>query len=137
MNPSSSDAAVSGRPILQFDLLHDRQPQYLRSLLTEAQYFDPELVAFRLHDDASPPEVQAKVSEIVSLFPGLRAELHVTNRGVLAMLEDCLSQSKSDYSYIGAGDDATCSASIQYALRQLKPGEMPLIVSDFYRFELA
>lgn len=137
MNASSSDAAVSSRPILQFDLLHYRQPQYLKSLLTEAQNFDPELVAFRLHDDASPPEVQTKVREIVSLFPGLKAELHATNRGVLAMLEDLLSESKSDYTYIGAGDDATCPASIQYALRQLKPGETPLIVSDFYSFDVA
>ena len=137
MNTSSSDGAVSVRPKLQFDLLHYRQSEYLTSLLSEAQNFDPELVAFRLHDDASPPEVQAKVREIVSFFPGLKAELHATNRGVLAMLEDCLAESKSDYTYIGAGDDATCSASIQYALRQLGPEETPLIVSDFYVLQVA
>jgi acetyltransferase-like isoleucine patch superfamily enzyme len=137
MNASPSDAAFSVRPVLQFDLLHYRQPEYLRSLLTEAQNFDPELVSFRLHDDASPPAVQAKVKEIISFFPGLKAELHATNRGVLAMLEDCLAGSKSNYTYIGAGDDATCPASIQYALRQLEAGETPLIVSDFYSLHAA
>jgi acetyltransferase-like isoleucine patch superfamily enzyme len=132
MNTSSLEGAISIGPMLQFDLLHYRQPQYLRSLLTEAQNFDPDLVAFRLHDDGSPSEIQSKVREIISLFPDLKAELHPTNRGVLAMVEGCLSESKSDYTYIGAGDDATCPASIQYALRQLEPGETPLILSDFY-----
>jgi acetyltransferase-like isoleucine patch superfamily enzyme len=132
MNTSSLDGAISLRPRLQFDLLHYRQPHYLTSLLAEAQNFDPDLVTFRLHDDGSPPEIQSKVREIISLFPDLKAELHPTNRGVLAILGDCLSESKSDYSYIGAGDDATCPASIQFALRQLEPGETPLIVSDFY-----
>jgi acetyltransferase-like isoleucine patch superfamily enzyme len=132
MNNSSSEGPISLLPMLQFDLLHYRQTHYLTSLLTEAQNFDPGLVAFRLHDDGSPPEIQSKVREIASLFPDLQAELHPTNRGVLAMVEGCLSESKSVYSYIGAGDDASCPACIQYALRQLKPGERPLIVSDFY-----
>src|SRR6476620_2949048 len=102
MNNSLSERAISDvRPMLQFDLLHYRQTHYLRPLLTEAQNFNPGLVAFRLHDDGSPPEIQSKVREIISLFPDLNAELHPTNRGVLAMVEGCLAESKSDYSYIG------------------------------------
>jgi hypothetical protein len=119
--------------MLQFDLLHYRQPECLRALFTEAQNFDPALVSFRLHDDGSPPEVLAKVREIISFFPGVKAELHATNRGVLAMLEDCLAGSKCNYTYVGAGDDATCPASIQYARRQLEPGRNALNRLGFLR----
>jgi hypothetical protein len=127
-----TDSDKQAQERLKFFLLHYRQTQFLDSLLKEAENFDPQLVSFEIHDDGSPSEIQKQVTAILSSYPAIKAVLHPSNRGVLAILEECLGNSRADYTYFGAGDDAGCPASMQMALRDLKDAKSPLIASDFY-----
>src|SRR5260370_35577991 len=111
-----TDSDQQAQERLKFFLLHYRQTQFLNSLLKEAENFDPQLVSFEMHDDGSPSEIQKQVTAILSSYRAIKAVLHPSNRGVLAILEECLGNSKAVYTYFGAGDDAGCPASMQRAL---------------------
>jgi acetyltransferase-like isoleucine patch superfamily enzyme len=124
-----------GSPLLHFYLLHYKQQQYLPPLLAEAARFDPARVAFELRDDGSPPAVQEEVRRMLAAHPSLKSTLFEKNRGVVGMLEGCLADTRAPYTYIGASDDAACSAILNEIVGRVAPGETPFIVSDFYSLE--